>query len=289
MLNKTKIIMCVSAVSMLLFAVFYGQDVKNKKFFESVDGEIEFYKSKKSLKQIKEDFSKIKFEVELGKTDYLLLEPIILKCKFSNPTTETLDIYKPDIVSQLRLQTILNGKTDIRRDLFAIDVNKMPVIQPMKPGEVIEEQVLFQPNEGLLKKVGNYQLQFFINNSGENLLSNTINVFVKYPNGIDKEAYEFLLNNKNKDGLSVFSLNEVKGNNLLIETFVNKYIGTKYGSYAVLYLGKTYFYCGKINEAQIEYEKLINNENDFLAQEAKNALVKIENRKIELQNLDDEP
>ncbi len=273
MRNKIRYMLGTLAVSMLLSALSFGQEVTKDESLTPTDGEIVFYKSKKTPEQIRADFSKLKFEIELGKTDYLLLEPVVLKCKFSNPTDETLDINKPEIRNQLGLRTIFDGESEVTRDLFGINVNVAPVIQPLAPGEVIEELVLFQPGDGLFKRLGEYQVQFFLTNMDGNISSNTISITVNKPEGENEQAYNFL---RKHPGMhyDLFYMKDTddKTRQQTLETFISKFGNSTYRDYAILGLSNLYKMTKQPEKAKAELLKIKDSQIQLLSKVVENRL-----------------
>lgn len=259
---SVKIILEMLFVIATSSAVLCGQTVKGDGSFKPIEGEVVFYKSKKTSDQIREDFSRLKFEIELSKANYLLLEPVVLKCSFSNPTGETLDIYRPELVNHLGMKTIRNGKSEINRNLFGINVNTAPVIQPLQPGEVIEEVLLLQPNDGLFRNVGGYEVQFFLSDLGGGLFSNSVNVMVNRPEVENEDAYNYLRSHPG----SFYNLFYTEGvdnaaRQSTLETFVGKFSNSVYYEYAVLGLSNLYVATEQSEKARDQLLKIRNSQN----------------------------
>jgi len=196
MLTTSKFIFRFTIALFLLNLVLYSQD-KNKEDNKTED-EIKFvYVTQKSNEELKLDFAKVTFKVTLEKNNFIFLEPLVLRCKFSNPTDKELEFDKPILSNDLELQIRRSdGNTFLHKDLFAFYINRSRPITRLSPGESIEEIITTKAGDDrLFNEAGNFQLKFSISN-GEKKWSNATNVIVDEPQGEDLEVWNQIKGNK---------------------------------------------------------------------------------------------
>lgn len=236
----------------------------------------------------KDDFEKMSFEVRLNKSEYLLLEPVSVEFKFSNQTNEPLKVVSPEYTSDIRIKSVFNGKTNYYNDLFGFSINQLRIPRVFQPGESVEEIGIIKEQVGrIFPEPGNYEIQFILKGNGTEKTS-TVNLVIKEPMGINKEAFDYLKAFKKENGGgSLFSwsgkINAQRRKELLQE-FVDKYSESEYGEYAILSLGNHYlYYENNLEKADAEFEKLKSSENLVLAKQANKSLADTARKKAGLE------
>ncbi len=82
---------------------------------------------------LKEDFEKMSFEVNMKKTEYLMLEPISVRLKFSNKTNSLLKTTPPVFASDVRLRVNSNGKPRDYAPLFGYSIYQIRFPKIFRP------------------------------------------------------------------------------------------------------------------------------------------------------------
>jgi hypothetical protein len=187
------------------------------------------------------DWKKLSFEVELDKNNYQQLEPIAAKFRLSNNMEIPLKIDFPDFIKDTTLRVMFKGKVSDFAGLNPTISQGKPQAFPgyvsptFEPGKVHEKEYLIGINsKEIFSKPGKYQIQFFLYGS-KGLASNSIDIEIDEPTGINKEAFEFL--NKFENSMSFYWAWKEKNGLYLLETFVSRYGQSIYGERAILYLG----------------------------------------------------
>lgn len=258
---KLEVLVCL----LLVTIGSYGQDPKEKKVSQPTSDEIIIRPSVKTAEQLREDTSKISFEVLLGKTDLLPLEPVLVKFNFTNRTAETLEISEPNLVKDLRMKSRSNGRTEIVTKLFNYYISGPSATRVLNPGETIQELIIFEPSEGMFKTPGEYEAQFFLDYPNERIWSNPVNIVVNEPKGVDKEAYDFIrANSLSECVLFNSNRNNIAMTKSLHEEFINRFGTSRYYEYAVLCLSNLYSVTNEPGKAKNELLKLKNTENKLM-------------------------
>lgn len=248
--------------------------------------DVEFEKAPKQeiYKTDRNDFEKMSFEVELNKTEYVLLEPIGIKFRFSNKTDQPQTSYTPNFLTDTSVKISHNNES-WERALYNLSINssvRFPAI--FMPGKTIEANGILQPNftNKFFAEPGKYRLQFFLSDRREGvekISSSIFEVEIKQPAGIDKEAFSYLQKYiQNQLSSDLFYLDERKNGQdaARLERFVAKYSSSVYGEYAIYSLGNFYLFYDEMEKAKSEFEKLKNSSNNILADNAKISLNEIE-------------
>jgi len=263
MSKKIKVIkvksMLIGLVSLVLFTLAsYGQDS------DPPLGELSFADIARNITgaELERNSSMLNLEIELAKADFLLLEPVIVRVRISNPTNQVLKIYNPSLSKFLGMKTTINGQVEIDRKLFWGHVTGPKRVGILRSGEVIEKTVIFQLGDGLFNKVGNYEVQFFLSHLKEKKWSNTLNISVNSPEGVDKEAFDSLsLNLASKYNLfNLKKRDNAKAQNLL-EIFIKKFNTSVYYEYAVLRLSNLYSETDQAEKAEQSLLEIKNTQN----------------------------
>ncbi len=152
-------------------------------------------------------------------------------------------------------------------------------------GVSTSDEVLNSPFVGVFfPEPGNYQLQFVLHSAGgdKTVKSDIIEVTIEEPEGINKEASDFMRKHREFFGLSSWTPNSNESQTLL-ETFVRKYGQSVYGEIAISTLGTFYLERGDFDKAKAEFEKIKSSGNTIIAKHANNFLTNIAKRKADLQ------
>jgi hypothetical protein len=235
----------------------------------------------------RDNFENMTFEVELSKESYVLLEPVYVNFKFSNKTGTAQKADSPYFMQESKLLVTANGKTSVFEHLSsggAIPAVRFPTV--FKPGTFSSSAEIFGPAfaGAFFPEPGVYRVQFVLRSSdgGRTIASNSIDVEITEPAGLDKEALEFMRTNKEFFGMSTWVTG--RDSEALLETFVNKYSNTVYGELAINSLGHVYLGKGDLEKASIEFEKIKNSRNPNLKKDAAASLVDIEKKGRELKS-----
>lgn len=225
-----------------------------------------------------DDFEKLAFDVQFNKKSYLPIEPMFVKFRVSNLTSEIIRAEPPQFLLHSFVKVVKPTGKIVKLGNLSLTsgggVNLPGGMNCLRPQQSYEEVGVpaFDPN--VFADVGNYQIQFYLNG----VESNVIELEILYPIGINKSAFEFL-NVHGKDIWFGKILQEKEGDQLL-KTFVEQYSTSDYGDYAIASLGKYYLFFEKdLDKARAELEKIKANENPMIANEAKKLIADIEREK----------
>jgi hypothetical protein len=232
----------------------------------------------------KNDSGSLTFEAKLYKKEYLPFEPISVEFKASNNTGSEISAPPPDILHQAELFVIDPAGREQRITSLSLSTGghlfNLPGPRPViQPSEVFQAETILPLDPGIFEKTGNYRLQFVLNG----VRSEAINIAVKGPSGIDKNAYEFLKQH-GKDPNFVEVLMDKKGAGV-VEKFVREFSESVYGDYAINALGRYLLYNGEAEKAKAEFEKISNSEIKLLRDWSKNDLTEVE-KKLQRKPLD---
>jgi hypothetical protein len=254
---------------------------------------------------VKDDFDRT-LHVELDKSSYVMLEPMLAKFNLTLPSADR----SPRILKSISVKITYNGRTRQFQGLTLITTQGEPQplpagnhdgllnngeldslrkgnsnVQPtnveIKSHDFDEEEIIDRVGE-FFPNPGKYQIQFLLHYpTGKVIPSNVIEITVEEPSGIDKEAFDFL--NKYENAISFFWVWKEKNGEALLAEFVNKYGGSLYGESAISYLGNVYLAKVDLDKAKAEFEKIKASENSTIARNATNSLTDIAKRKADLQ------
>lgn len=235
--------------------------------------------------RVVDDFENMSFQVALEKDTYLLFEPLYATFRFSNQTGKPQTTYIPVFLRESTLIINFNGSI---KEYYPLNTNiPIPFRFPgvSRPGAVYEEEGILSSMLDLwFPEPGSYQLQFVLRSidGAKTISSNTIELTIAEPRGLEKEAYEFLKIHEKYAGL-FFWVHVEKDNLPYLEEFVSKYSQTPYGELAIYHLGAAYKWNGDLDKAQAEFEKLKSSKRKSIADEAEKALNDVKERKALLQ------
>jgi hypothetical protein len=196
----------------------------------------------------KTGFENMSFSITLDSTEYIQLEPIRVKYNFSNATNKTQTTIIPNFEGQSVLEVEFDGvKKQFDTKNYSGHRPGFPVIfQPGQEHRGIITLDTYLPT--CFPKPGKYTIRLSVSGTEEKVLkSNPVEITIKEPTGIDKEAFDFIKQNKaetdysilywwNNDGI------KLENGNTLLEEFVDRYRDSIYGDYATFALALRYKY-----------------------------------------------
>lgn len=226
--------------------------------------------------------SKMRFEITSDRIAYLQFEPINIKCKFTNQTDVPQTTIVPSFLKESRIEVNFNGESRQfnRLSIFTGLLLRKPVT--FQPGTSFEEEITLETSlDEFFPDPGTYTIKLLLLGSeGKLIQSNSIELTIVEPTGINKEAYNFIQKNKIHRRYPVlFAWNDdIKNESgkTLLEEFVSEYSASIYGEEAIYQLGNYYFRRGECEKAKIELEKLKFSKNPRIAQNAKATLSDVE-------------
>lgn len=222
------------------------------------------------------------FEISMDKTEYLQLEPISIRCKFTNETDKPQTTIIPSFLKESWIEVDSNGKSKQfdRLSIFTGLLRREPIT--FDPGSGFGEEITLETSLGeFFPEPGTYNIRLIIAGlEGKLIRSNTVQLTIVEPKGIDKKAFDFIKQNKVHERHPILAIwnDDVKLENgkTLLEEFVSSYGGSIYGEYAIYHLGNYYFAKGEYEKAKIELAKLRNSKNPRINKNAKSRLTDVE-------------
>lgn len=235
----------------------------------------------------KDGFKKMSFEVNVDKNNYLLYEPVFVAFKFTNKTEVPQTTDSPSFIHESKLRINFEGAVTVFEHLSS--TNGIPGVRfpsIFRPDEFSTSKEIISPSlvRTFFPESGNYQLQFvlFSSDGTQMIESNVIEVEIRNPQGINKEAFDFLQKHNSYFGMSSWAYGGKDGEELLAE-FVSKYSQSVYGEIAINSLANIYLGKGELDKAKAEFEKNKSSNQEIIADEAKKSLAEIEKRKADAQ------
>jgi hypothetical protein len=235
--------------------------------------------------------------VQLERTNFYLGEPIYADFEFTFPSTNEI----PKISNVAVVKVTYNGKTREFRGLTIYVSTGAPQLLPSKNLKDLTNPV-FGPakptdakslNSGMavteytsLKSVeeinrveeffpqpGKYSIQFEV----QGTKSDKIDLIIKEPEGLDKQAFDFL--KKYDNALSFDWVWKESDGTTLLESFVSSFSASVYSESAIRYLGYLYKAKGDLDKAETEFEKIQFSTHKFVADEAVEAISEIKQQR----------
>lgn len=238
--------------------------------------------------QRNDGFDKMSFEVELNKKKYLPLEPLLVTFRVTNNSSMTLPVDRPSFRMDSILKVVnFKGETREINTLTTSHGRGIPLPGPvpvLHPSGSYEAQVFPEMDLNIFAEPGNYKLQFVLykpDGGTKSLSSNVIEIVIDSPQGINKEAVDFLSKHGKDVWFGKVFIEEAKPS--LLKTFVKQYGHSDYGEYAILSLGRYYSYKGEFGNAKAEFKKLESSSNNFLVKLSKKELADIERKKADFE------
>ena len=226
------------------------------------------------------DFSDLSFEIAvLNKSGFVRLEPIPMSLMLSNKTNQPIlghgALKFSDNLVKLYVAEEGGEYAEVPElAAFPKEISVKP--WEIKPGNSVRVNQLISLNlDKVFRKAGNYQVfaQLTDPNSKQQIKSNTVSISVLEPDGMDRQAFEFLRKNfKSADPLSG---RDVSGNpqaQELLERFARIFEKTAYGDYAAFVLGELYFAQDDHKKASEQFNKLAAKDAFVFADKAKKYL-----------------
>lgn len=224
--------------------------------------------------------AQLSFEIAFDKTSYLPFEPFLVRLKVSNQTDKVLAAGRPQFLNSSSIRVITpTGETDELGGLSLVSGTN-PYLMPgpvptFKPGESYQEESVPYLPADVLSKPGRYQIQFLLYGAVE---SNVVEIEILNPEGIDREAFEFL--NEHGRYLWFGPFQEQKNPSHFLKKFAEQYETSGYGEYAILALGSYYHSTGNFDKAKALFEKLQSSKNRLIRTQSQTVMTEIQ-RKIE--------
>lgn len=226
------------------------------------------------------DFSDLSFEITvLNKSDFVRLEPIPIRLMLSNKTDQPILGHGALKFSDnlVKIYVAEEGGEYAQVPELAAFTKEISV-KPweIKPGNSVRVNQLLALNlDKVFRKVGNYQLFALLTDptSKQQIKSNTTSISVLEPDGMDRQAFEFL--RKNFKSANLLSGHDVAGNphlQELLERFARIFEKTAYGDYAAFVLGELYFAQDDYKRASEQFNKLASKDTFVFADKAKKYL-----------------
>lgn len=200
---------------------------------------------------------KLTLEVSTSQNNYLLLEPIPIKFKLLNQTNVPI-IWSGSLSLSENVYLLVKGGNgaEIRSESF-FSGGGLIGSSVMQPGMNVEKLVLLNEkrSEMIFARPGRYEVRvefnYYKNSEGqqhEKIFSNAITINIQEPQGINRQAYEYIKRTLEPDEFNVHPSQFV----LLQQYFVNNFGNSVYGKYMVVKLAGTYEVLGEHAKAERE-------------------------------------
>lgn len=228
--------------------------------------------------------TKMSLKIALEKTEFVQLEPIDFRYSFINETSLPQTTIRPAILNDSTLTVDHDGVSKQYGELsiFRILLARQPVT--FESGKGVEEEVTLETNlDKFFPRPGRYTIRLAITApEGKLIESNSVEINVVEPTGIDKRAFEFIQQNKAHQKYPVLfqwkNEEQVEYSKVLLEEFVDKFSSSIYGDYAIYRLGNYYKATGQLDKARTEFEKLTCSKNARIVREARTTFPDVRKR-----------
>lgn len=212
------------------------------------------------------------------KTEYVQLEPINLRCSFTNETNEPQTTIVPDCLVDGRLFVESDGEERFFNQLsiFTVFGPRFPIT--FQPSKGVEKEIVLDTRlDEFFPRSGIYTVRLaIVGPEGKFIESNSVELIIEEPKGIDKEAFDFIQKNRiYRKYPTLFAWNSTiknKAGKILLEEFVTLYEESIYGEPAIFALGTYYRGTKQFQKAKAELEKLKSGKNPRIVKAAKAAL-----------------
>ena len=214
-------------------------------------------------------------KIATDRNEYFQSEPIGITCRFLNNTTRPQITVLPDFSSESRL-AIEPGSYPVC--FYQISKLRPPLTRRLRvfqPRTDSEEPILLDTNlDEMFPYPGTFTIQLSLPTMQGNMLeSNPVQITIKEPVGIDKEALDFFRRHKSHIQFSTLFgwWNHVKldGRHTILEQFVNEYGESVYGELAALRLATYYLSRNEKSIARPLLEKAARSNNVRIATDSK--------------------
>ena len=234
-------------------------------------------------------FSNLTLEIATtNKKEFVKLEPMPITLTLSNKTTQTILGhgtlgFSANLVKLFVARGDGKGQEIQQLSPFPEEVFIKPI--EMKPGDGFHTKELLSLNlDNIFPQPGEYQIYavLFDPNSKREVKSNKLTVQILQPEGIDRQAFEFIQTNSRSANL--LSGRYLSGNQRAqnaLEMFVQIFDKSVYGDYASFLLGELYFTQEEYNRAAEQFNKVANKADFVLADRAQKYLVEAREKQKE--------
>ena len=228
---------------------------------------------------------RLSLEISNSQESYLQAEPIFINFKLSNQTNQPI-LWRGALGQVSKTNFIVTNDAGVQS---RFDGNKIKTayiyssLRKMQPGEQFQQTaVLIQELlEELLLNPGQYDLrvEFVYDGNTEEerrikILSNSIPIKIVEPQGIDKQAHQYI-----KEKLNVSNIYRLDTRTLaqLRQQFVDRYRNSVYAKYIIFSLGTSYQARGEDAKALRELCK-IHGENFYFSEDVEKIVIRIGER-----------
>jgi hypothetical protein len=205
-------------------------------------------------------------EVVLGKSRYVLLEPITARFRYE---TSSSDMFPPEFEDSA-IRVTVGGKTREFSGLKSglLQGRPLPLPQHDKtPRPVVyEKEIMIDRTADFFPSPGSYKVEFAF----AGVKSNEIHIQINEPVSIDREAFNFL--QQFDHPLTYQWVFDQKDGIELLKTFVDQYSDSVYGDTAIYQLGLIFFNKGEFEKAKTLFERLAKSKYPTIAADAKQQL-----------------
>ena len=221
----------------------------------------------------KSDFSDLTLEIATAKEEFNQLEPIPLALTLSNKTDETITA-STALNFDYHFLTLFVRLPGGERQM----IERLSMLQKfvgvgsgkIKPSQTTQlKQLVDIELDKIFPYPGEYQLQAELmdGDSKKVIKSNHLRIRIMEPQGLDRQAFDFIKKNGNPSYfLNGYERVVDKKPLSILEEFVSRFGETAYGDYATFQLGEVYFY-GKDYEKAIKHLEKLANKPDFVFSE----------------------
>lgn len=233
-----------------------------------------------------DDFSKLTFEVNLEKDNYVLSEPFTVNFSVINNTKSPISSYTPVFLQECELEVDLDGKIKTFRNLSNITGKPMRFLSTLSANQRFNDEGTFGPSfsELFFPAPGKYSIRFRLKSpdAEKSIVSNTVEIRIDEPTNLNLKAFEFLKSHEKYFGLSSWQFHGKEAVELL-ERFTFDFGESAYGEFAITELAYTYLTRGELDRAKATFTKVLSSRNRRTAEDAKKAVIDIENRLLQRQ------
>lgn len=239
--------------------------------------------SESAIAQTNVKFSDLKLEISTRKDNFVQLEPIVIKFKVSNPTTQSILGHTSfNLTSNFTNLVVRNEKGEEKMFSGFSPLPKQVGVypRPIKPGESQEvENLLNYRLQEMFPSAGKYEVRsiFFNFSKPGKAISNTVTLTIKAPEQPDKEAFDFI--NKTANSAMFFTGDvSLEKREKIWRKFLLQHANTVYADFITFALGQHLFFANQFQESQTLLEGLSSKPDFIFADRVENYLSEI-NRK----------
>lgn len=226
------------------------------------------------------NFSNLSLEISIpNKKDFIKLEPIPITLTLSNKTDQAILGHGALKFSTNLVKVFVTpagGKTQEVQELSPFPKEVSVNAKEIMPGESFQvKELLSLDLNKIFPDPVEYQLYALVldPNSKRHVKSNSLTIQVVEPEGMDRQAFEYI--QKNSKSAELLSGRYLSGNphvQDVLEKFVLVFSKTAYGDYAAFMLGELYFTQEEYNKASEQFNKVAEKSDFVFADKAKKYL-----------------